>query len=330
LRKQNYTNGVLGTTTYETISYYDDGVYRIQIEQDGSEDRIDATLVAYNNETFPQGISFATSSVSSSSASQTIDWFLPANVAVVGTYTYTIQIGATADAGDAITASITYTHIDGTTTSVLSTSLVGVSGTNSGASQAFPTPTKDVVQITYSYSYNSVGPNANSLSGSVQLNNDFVNGYQTLSEVKTIEVSSECSNQDLYLTWKNYLGGHDYWKFTAEKEYGVDVSDVKETTNNINTEWPKSYGEFADTIKQDISRTSHNTILVRSQNLTLDQVQALKYIKTSPLVQIMTSKTDRRTVQVDSGSFVSYSESDKLYGIQFTITYTDEIASQSL
>lgn len=129
---------------------------------------------------------------------------------------------------------------------------------------------------------------------------------------------------------KNYLGGHDYWLFTAEKDYGVDITDVKETQANINLNWPNSYGEFADTINQDISRTSYNTILVRSQNLTLEQANALKYIKTSPLVQIMDSISNRRTVQVDSSSFIVYSESDKLYGIQFTITFTDEIPSQSL
>lgn len=151
-----------------------------------------------------------------------------------------------------------------------------------------------------------------------------------LSEIKTIEVNPDCSNQELYLTWKNPLGEHDYWKFTAEKEYGVDILEVKESENNLITNWPKSYGEFADTVKFDISRTANDTILVRSQNLTLEQIQAMKYIKTSPLVQIMVSKTDRRTVRVDGSSFTTYNETDKLYGIQFTISYTNDIESQSL
>jgi len=97
----------------------------------------------------------------------------------------------------------------------------------------------------------------------------------------------------MYLTWKNYLGGMDYWKFTAQKEYGIDVESSSQSEKNIFSSWPTSYNE--DTIRFDTERISRETILVRSQNVSLAQIQSLKYIKTSPLVQIMTSKTDRRT-----------------------------------
>lgn len=329
LRRQRYLNGSLVGTSYDQITDYNEGIYRQQVSQELTEDRVDVSLVANNTGTFPVNIAINTSAVTTVVQSQTINWYLPAGVAVTGTYDYAISISATADAGDSTMATITYVHDDGTTTTVFTITRTGSAGTDTASNQAFPTPTKNVVQITIQCVIISVGPNANSINSSITLD-DFVNAYVAISETKQIEVNSDCSNQDLYLTWKNPLGGHDYWKFTAEKEYGVDILDVQESEKNLITEWPNSFGEFADTVTFDISRTAKDTVLVRSQNLTLGQAQAMKYIKTSPLVQIMTSKTDRRTVKVDKSSFVVYSESDKLYGIQFTITYTDDIPSQSL
>ena len=148
----------------------------------------------------------------------------------------------------------------------------------------------------------------------------------TDTEVKTIDINRNCSNQSIYLTWLNYLGGMDSWVFTAQKDYGVDIEDVQETENNIFINWPNSYSDSA--IKYEIKRQSRETILVRSQNLTLDQVNGLKYIKTSPLVQ--TYDNIYKNVLVDNSSFTVYSESDKLYSISFTISMTDQVPSQSL
>lgn len=146
-------------------------------------------------------------------------------------------------------------------------------------------------------------------------------------EVKTIDVSNDCANQSIYLTWLNYLGGMDYWLFTAQKDYGVDIEDVQQTEINLFINWPNSYDDYR--IKYDTKRTSRENILVRSQNLTLEQVQGLKYIKTSPLVQIL-ENNKTKNVLVDNSSFTVYTESDKLYTISFTISMTDQVASQSL
>ncbi len=151
-----------------------------------------------------------------------------------------------------------------------------------------------------------------------------------ISEIKTIRVNCECYNQGIYITWLNYLGGFDYWLFTAEKEYQIDITDSQTLTNDIATDWPNSYGEFADTIEQQIYRNSKDAILLRSQILTLSQLNAIKHIKTSPLVQIMEDRYNRRTVIVDKDSFKVYDEGDKIYSIQFKVTYTNEIPSQTL
>lgn len=162
-------------------------------------------------------------------------------------------------------------------------------------------------------------------STSFSLNTDAV-----VSEVKTINVDSECSNQNIYLTWLNNLGGFDYWNFTAEKEKIVDVFDTQETTKDVFQNWPNSYGEFSDTIRQETSRQSRHQVLVRSQHITEENLEAIKYIKSSILVQIVVSKYDRRTVIVDKDSFTWTREGDKVHSIQFVISYTDDIPSQSL
>lgn len=132
----------------------------------------------------------------------------------------------------------------------------------------------------------------------------------------------------IYITWLNYLGGFEYFFFTSEKEYQIEIGETGQTRNNILPNWPNSYGKTADTIKKQTFRNSTKKIVVRSQHLTMNQRDALTHIRTSPLVQIIESRTDRRTVIVDNDSFKKYDEGDKLYTLIFTITYTDDIPSQ--
>lgn len=152
----------------------------------------------------------------------------------------------------------------------------------------------------------------------------------TLSEVKTINVNSDCSAQSMQFIWKNYLGGHDSFVFTTLKEYGFDISSTKESSKSILGTWPNSWGENADTVNREIERISNQTVTVYSQNLTETEIDGLAYLKTSPLVQIMNSKFDKRTVIIDKSSFVKKKDGDKTYFLTFRATYTDNVPAQSL
>lgn len=134
----------------------------------------------------------------------------------------------------------------------------------------------------------------------------------------------------IYITWLNYLGGFEYFFFNKQKEYQVDIFESGHTRQNTFPSWPRSWGQFADTIDKKTYTKAKNKIVVRSQHLTENQRDALKFIKVSPVVQILYSRTDRRTVLVDIDSFKVYDESEDLYTLQFTITYTDELPSQRL
>jgi hypothetical protein len=136
--------------------------------------------------------------------------------------------------------------------------------------------------------------------------------------------------EPIYLTWLNYLGGFEYFLFTREKDYNINIIESLQTSQNIFPDWPNSYGLTADTIDKDVYTKAKNSIFVRSQHLTKNQVEALSYIKISPVVQIINSRIDRRTVLVDKDSFKKYSESERLFTTQFAINYTDDIPAQSL
>jgi hypothetical protein len=160
---------------------------------------------------------------------------------------------------------------------------------------------------------------------------DYVN-WVPISETKVITINNECSHlhDPINLSWLNHLGGFDYKAFKSDSDYGITIEGTKTTKKNIFTNWPKSFGAAADTISQQTSRDSRQNITVRAEDLSMDQVNDLFRIRTSPLVQIVTSRTNRRTVIVDSGSFVYLQQGEKLFNLAFNISLTDDLPSQSL
>lgn len=133
------------------------------------------------------------------------------------------------------------------------------------------------------------------------------------------------------LMWMNPLGGFDTWPFIGYKDHGLEVVETGTTTKNTFPQWPKSYGAFADTVRKQTYRKTRKTMVVRSQALTSTQVETLgQEIKSSPLVQIVTDRRTKRTVILDDSSFTIRKERDRLHTLSFTITYTDDLPSQTV
>jgi len=151
-----------------------------------------------------------------------------------------------------------------------------------------------------------------------------------ISKTLSISVDTTCYAFCVDISWLNYLGGFDYWRFKGFADYGNDITQTIEDKRNILPEWPQSYGEGADTVHREISRTSRQTVVLRAENLTANQVNDLYRVKLSPLVQIVNSATDKRTVIPDRSSFTHYPQANKLFTFSFTVTYTDENPVQSL
>jgi hypothetical protein len=154
-------------------------------------------------------------------------------------------------------------------------------------------------------------------------------GVTKVSNDLTVSESTDCERQTIYLTWLNYLGGMEpAFAFTADKEYTIDIEETGQFKGNIFPQWGKSYGQFADSISKQTFRQSRKGLVIRSQYITQAQLEAIQYIKTSPLVQIINSRTDKRTVIVDEDSFTVRKDNQDLFDISFSVTYTDEIPSQ--
>ncbi len=136
--------------------------------------------------------------------------------------------------------------------------------------------------------------------------------------------------EPIYITWLNPLGGFEYFFFTAKKEHQITFIEGGQTRQNAFPQWPKSWGEYADTIDKTTFRRLKKAMIVRSQHLTQNQRDVLIYIKSSPVVQIVYSRTNRRTVLVDDQSFKIYDEAEKQFMITFTITHTDDLPSQRI
>lgn len=133
----------------------------------------------------------------------------------------------------------------------------------------------------------------------------------------------------IWITWLNHLGGFDYWLFTGYKDHVIDVQETGQTKRNMFPGWPKSYGSHADTLTKQTFRKSKKQKVIRSQVLTSSQAEGMgEQVKSSLLVQILTSRRDRRTVIVDDGSIAVRKEKDKLHTLTFTVTYTDEYPAQ--
>lgn len=137
------------------------------------------------------------------------------------------------------------------------------------------------------------------------------------------------TREPIYLTWLNAKGGFEYFFFNTKNAYQVEVLESGVSRNNILPNWQKSYGKTADTIEKNTYRRTKKSIVLKSPHLNRNQLEALSYIKSSVLVQIVYSRNDRRTVLVDTNSFVKYDEQTKgPYAVQFTISHTDEIPAQ--
>lgn len=121
----------------------------------------------------------------------------------------------------------------------------------------------------------------------------------------------------IVLGWLNTLGGWEFCNFVANKSYSEDISEVKEVQRDIFDNWPSGF--ITGTTSRDvISLESAETITVRSQMLTLQQINGVKNIRRA--IKVI-DYTNNRTVITNKGSFQYRTDGEKLHSIEFTVTY---------
>lgn len=124
----------------------------------------------------------------------------------------------------------------------------------------------------------------------------------------------------IWLNWINTLGGWEHWNFTAWKTYGFDITEVRTIERDIFQDWDADF-IAGETESEHISIKSREAITVRSQDLTLQQINAIARIKYSIKVNDESDTNSIVTVLVDKGSFQYRTDADKRHTIEFIIRY---------
>jgi len=132
----------------------------------------------------------------------------------------------------------------------------------------------------------------------------------------------------IVLQWLNTLGGWEHWNFTAWKTHGYDIGNVNTIKRDIFENWDTDF-IAGGTEQEHISLEASEAITVRSQDLTLQQINAIARIKFSIKVNDETDISNITTVLVDKGSIQYRTDADKRHTIQFNIRYPSiQIQSQ--
>lgn len=148
-----------------------------------------------------------------------------------------------------------------------------------------------------------------------------------LSELKTIDINQSCSNQEILIAWINYNGEIETWNFTARKAYGIEFGQVQQYRKDITADWPNTFVD-GDTEDDYTSIEAFDTLTVVSQFLTLQQINAIKWVKVSKDVYRLDGSKPKR-VLVDKNSFTIREDNDKLFQIEFTIRSTERLPVQT-
>ena len=117
------------------------------------------------------------------------------------------------------------------------------------------------------------------------------------------------------LSWYNTLGGIELFNFVARKSYGYSIGKVVTSQRDVFNNWSN---DFSGTETDTIDIQANNTVVVRSQNLTEQQLNAIAQIKISPKV---TDEDQGVTVSINRSSFTYRTDHDKRFEIEFILTY---------
>lgn len=169
----------------------------------------------------------------------------------------------------------------------------------------------------------------------IYLHNTNSNIYTRISEEKKVVIESSICKSETYLTWLNYLGAFEYFKFGAFKDFEYTSGENKIIRRNIYNIWDTNFIQ-GDTQDDIITKSdSFNFTTVRSQRLTIAQRETIvNWLKRSIKVMKIENgdydcitENNKRTIIINADSF-STQEVDKQYYIDFKYRDTNQIITQ--
>lgn len=107
--------------------------------------------------------------------------------------------------------------------------------------------------------------------------------YDEISEIKRIEIDQECKDNPIYLRWVNLPGAREYWLFSHHQEFPLEIDNINLIERNI------SDIETAEAIQDVISKEGKESIIIGEDNLQVSNVDGMKGLLLSPLVQMLTN-----------------------------------------
>lgn len=134
------------------------------------------------------------------------------------------------------------------------------------------------------------------------------------TESKLIELRKGCFKNPVYLTWRNNLGGWDYWLFEWKQTEDISTSDVGEFFKNYNSlSEIKSFGG-------SIGKDAIPTMTLFTDMLNENRKRAISQILYSPKVYILGKDgIVINEVSVLPGSFRILDNSEKTHSIEMQI-----------
>lgn len=134
-----------------------------------------------------------------------------------------------------------------------------------------------------------------------------------LTESKLVRVEHCIPVNPIMLTWKNSLGGWDYWLFG------------KRQTINIETESKGFVGvpiwdiETAEETVKEIGKNLNSSIVLGASNLSVQEKNGIEQVLSSNIVYQLFKDGSKRRVSVSKGSYVSLETDSSLQNIEFEI-----------
>jgi hypothetical protein len=129
-----------------------------------------------------------------------------------------------------------------------------------------------------------------------------------------VKIKTACDGY--YLRWRNTLGGVDYWNFDSYKNESMTTQGVGIFAPYFETiEAARSTGEFT-------SKRASDTLNLQASALTVDEMEGLMDLLSSPSVQIYEDEI-WKTILIQPGTFNRY-ESGNLSKVEFQAIKVDK------
>lgn len=159
-----------------------------------------------------------------------------------------------------------------------------------------------------------------------------------VSEIKTAnyDATVDCfAGNGIYLRWLSPTGGFDSWLFKAPSDYGIRTGESEVIRRDVTNDWDTNFVN-GNTEDDHIYTEAYRTTTVRSRPVNKATANILnRWLRISNKVfqNYLQNATgcgnyENRTVLVDRGDFVVYSDSQNRYEISFSYRSTDQIRLQ--